>query len=295
MDSEQILAIIAEQKLPPGYRTTVDDHWRPIAQAIATAQRAAGRSIVVGVNGPQGSGKSTFCLFVEAILRNRHGLGAAILSLDDLYLGRAERQRLAGAVHPLLAVRGVPGTHDVALGQRTIDALTRGQGPLPLPRFDKATDDRVPEFESPIVTAPVDVVLFEGWCVAAEPEEEISLSKPINALEAEADRDGSWRTYVNECLGHSYRPLFASIDLLIMLQPPGFEVVSGWRQLQERKLRQRTGRGMTDAEILRFVMHYERLTRHMLGSMPGRADIVVAIDAAHRVTRVSQSPKPGAG
>lgn len=286
-DSDVIAGMIADQGLPSSYRAMVDEYWRPIARRIAAAHRAGGRPIVVAVNGTQGSGKSTLCLFVDALLGEDHGLRTATLSIDDLYLGKAERQALAGAVHPLFAVRGVPGTHDVALGRRTTDALIKGTGPVPLPRFDKATDDRVADAALPIVTAPVDVVLFEGWCVAAGPEDDADLVEPINALEANEDEDGIWRRYANERLAHDYRALFAPIDLLIMLRPPGFEVVTGWRQLQEQKLRARTGAGMSDAEVARFVMHYERLTRHILRTMPARADIVIDIDAAHQVTGVT--------
>lgn len=287
IDNNAIAGLIADQGLPSSYRAIVDDHWRPIAARIAALHAFVGRPIVVGVNGTQGSGKSTLCLFVEALLAEHHGLRAATLSIDDLYLGKAERQALAAAVHPMFAVRGVPGTHDVALGRRTIAALTSGATPVPLPRFDKATDDRVADAALPIVTAPVDVILFEGWCVAAAPEDDAALVDPINALEAEEDQDGIWRRYANDRLAHDYRPLFGVIDLLIVLRPPGFEVVTGWRQLQEQKLRARTGAGMSDGEVARFVMHYERLTRHILSTMPARADIVIDIDAAHRVTGVT--------
>lgn len=284
IDSDTIADMMAEQGLPSSYRAIVDDCWQPIARRIADAQRAAGRPIVVGINGTQGSGKSTLCVFLEALLVENFGLRTATLSIDDLYLGRGERQALARAVHPLFAVRGVPGTHDVALGRRTIDALTKGAGPLPLPRFDKASDDRVADRARPIVTTPVDVVLFEGWCVAAEPEDDASLAEPINALEAAEDRDGIWRNYANDQLGDDYRALFAPIDLLIMLRPSGFDVVTGWRQLQEQKLRARTGVGMSDAEVARFVMHYERLTRHILATMPARADSIIDINADRQVT-----------
>ncbi len=286
-----IRAMIADQGLPPSYLDNVDEYWRPIAGRIAARQQAAGRAIVVGINGTQGSGKSTLCLFLEALLRGQHGLRTVTLSIDDLYLGKAQRQALARAVHPLFAVRGVPGTHDVALGRRTIAALTHATGPMPLampmPRFDKATDDRLADHALPIVTAPVEVVLFEGWCVAAEPEDDASLEEPINALEAVEDRSGLWRRYVNVQLADDYRALFAQIDLLIMLRPPSFDVVTGWRQLQERKLRERTGAGMTDAQVARFVMHYERLTRHILATMPALADIIVGLDEAHHVTGVT--------
>lgn len=286
MDDSAIGAIIADQGLPKSYRAIVADYWQPIASRIAAVQRSAGRAIVVGINGSQGSGKSTFCLFAEKLLQQQHGLHTATLSIDDLYLGLAQRRVLADAVHPLFAVRGVPGTHDVALGLRTIDGLTRKTGQLRVPRFDKASDDRVAAEACPIITTPVDVVLFEGWCVAAAPEDTAALAAPINALEEDEDAAGVWRRHANDRLGDDYRALFAPIDLLIMLQPPGFEVVTGWRQLQERKLRARAGQGMNDAEVARFVMHYERLTRHILATMPARANIVVSIDAAHQVTRL---------
>ena len=41
------------------------------------------------------------------------GVDCHVLSIDDFYLSKAKRKRLAASVHPLLAIRGVPGTHDV--------------------------------------------------------------------------------------------------------------------------------------------------------------------------------------
>ena len=77
----------------------------------------------------------------------------------------------------------------------------------------------------------------------------------------------------------------------MLLQAPSFEVVLGWRTEQERKLRERlaregadASRAMSDAEVAAFIAHYERLTRWILKEMPGRADVVVALDAARRPT-----------
>ena len=63
------------------------------------------------------------------------------LSLDDLYLTRAERDRLAAQIHPLFATRGVPGTHAVGMGLDIIENILAGRA-LELPRFDKSNDDR---------------------------------------------------------------------------------------------------------------------------------------------------------
>jgi D-glycerate 3-kinase len=74
---------------------------------------------VLGLCGAQGSGKSTLAAALARMLA-RDGTRTAILSLDDIYLTRAERLQLAREVHPLFATRGAPGTHDVALGLATI-------------------------------------------------------------------------------------------------------------------------------------------------------------------------------
>ena len=279
-----IAALIAAEGLPAAYSDTVGQFWRPIAETIAAAAAKAGRPVIVGISGAQGSGKSTLCRVLEVLLREDHGLNAATLSLDDLYRTRRERAELAATVHPLLATRGVPGTHDVALGEAVFAAVRAGRAGVQLPRFDKARDDRAPEADWPVIAAPIAVLLFEGWCVAATPQSAAELAAPVNRLEADEDAGGTWRRHVNAALEGPYRALYAPIDTLIMLAAPGFEAVLGWRQLQEHKLRARTGGGMTDSEVAQFVMHYERLTRHMLAVLPDRADLVIALDGDHAVT-----------
>lgn len=278
--------LIAAEGLPASYSGTIEAHWRPLAAWIAARAAAQGGPLIVGVSGSQGSGKSTLCRMLEALLAAEHGLHAATLSLDDLYLTRRERADLARTVHPLFATRGVPCTHDVALGLALLSAVREGRSGLALPRFDKAQDDRAPETGWPHLVAPVDVLLFEGWCMGARPQAEQDLIAPINRLEAEEDPDGLWRGNVNAALAGPYRSLFDASDLMIMLAAPGFEAVLGWRQLQEAKLRARTGGGMSDAELARFVMHYERITRHLLADLPTRADVVIPLGEDHAIRTV---------
>ncbi|MFV3129336.1 hypothetical protein [Niveispirillum sp. KHB5.9] len=250
-----------------------------LRQRMAVAGR---RPFVLGICGAQGSGKSTLADGLAQRLAAT-GLRVAVLSLDDLYLTRPERDALARDVHPMLATRGVPGTHDVALGLSVLDGLTQA-GPTLLPRFDKAVDTRAATRVR--VEGPVDVVLFEGWCVGAVPQDAAALSVPVNALERDRDADGRWRRHVNQCLAAEYQRLFGRIDALVLLAAPDFAIVRDWRIQQEEGLRARLRREgkpvdatMSDAQVAAFIQYYERLTRHILDEMPGRADLVLRLDA----------------
>ncbi len=236
---------------------------------------------VYGISGLQGSGKSTLAAQVAAEA-GRRGLRCAVLSIDDFYLPRAERMRLAREVHPLLATRGPPGTHEVALAIGILDALRAGEGAA-LPRFDKLADDRIPGTQWPRVDG-ADLVLFEGWFLGTLAEDASVLDAPLNALERDEDGDGRWRRWCNRALADAYPALWRRIDRLILLQAPSFEVVPGWRREAERALAAaRPGMpSMDDAALDRFVQHYERTSRQALRTLPGIADRVVALDARRR-------------
>jgi D-glycerate 3-kinase len=256
---------------------------RAIGAALHT--RTARGPLVVGLCGAQGSGKSTLAAALAARLD-----AAAVLSLDDLYRTRAAREQLARTVHPLLRTRGVPGTHDIDLGLSVFDALDRGDD-APLPRFDKARDDRAPRDAWGVASGATRIVLLEGWCVGAVAQDDGALADPVNALERDEDADGRWRRHVNAALAGDYQRLFARIDVLVLLAAPDFAVVRDWRSEQEHALRARVGADapgvMDDAELLRFIAHYERLTRHILAEMPRRAALTIRLDALRRPVATS--------
>jgi D-glycerate 3-kinase len=251
------------------------------------------RPLVVGVNGAQGAGKSTLCSLLQIVLEQGFDQRVTTLSIDDLYLTQAERKRLAQQIHPLLATRGVPGTHDVALGRKLLQGLSKlkeGQS-LEIPSFDKAIDDRLRQEEWRQVTGPLDLILFEGWCVGALPQPEEMLIEPHNSLEREEDSELIWRHYVNRQLQEGYLQLFAELDFLIMLKVPDMVSVMNWRSLQEHKLAAVSGREndhqiMGTAALQRFIMHYERLTRAILDEMPNRADLVLELNIEHQIDEV---------
>lgn len=274
---------LVREELPPDYRRTIDAALQPLADKLARRARLTDHMMLVGLCGSQGSGKTTAASALVELLA-RHELSAIALSIDDFYLPRAERADLAHLVHPLLATRGVPGTHDVELAQATIDSLA-GDESTCIPIFDKASDDRLPRKAWRQAPGRQHIVILEGWCVGACPQSRADLAAPINALERDEDPHAIWRSHVNAALAGPYRKLFDRLSPLVLLAAPSFDVVLSWRGEQERKLRERvvreggdTSRVMDEAQLLRFISHYERVTRHILAEMPARADHVISLD-----------------
>lgn len=238
-------------------------------------------SRLYAIAGLQGSGKSTLAAQV-AELAATQGCRVAVVSIDDFYLTREQRQRLARDVHPLLATRGPPGTHDLTLALETLDALRHGAA-CALPRFDKIADDRADRSLWPTVAA-ADVILFEGWFLKTPPQSATELTAPINALERDEDADGAWRRYCNDALSRDYPALWAQIDRLLWLHGPGFETVPEWRWQQEQTLQRSdpSRPAMDRPQVERFVQHFERVSRQAWRTLPGIADWTVALDAERR-------------
>lgn len=274
---------LRQQQLPAEYRSDIARHYSRVAAWLRN--RCSGQSaFLLGINGAQGSGKTTLAKYLAFAL-SEHGIRAAVLSLDDFYLTRKARTELAGMVHPMLATRGVPGTHDLEELRRCLDALQRLRQDeiVRWPAFDKARDDRAAQPREYV--GPVHAVLFEGWCVATPAEPPENLAEPCNELEASEDSDGRWRRYVNARLGSDYAQVFSQLHGLCYLQVPDFGAVRRWRGEQERKLRVRHGGGLSASELDRFVQHFERLTAAAANSLPDIADCLLSFDADHRCVR----------
>lgn len=245
----------------------------------------AGRPRIIGLAGAQGSGKSTLAkaLTRQLIAEKRK---AACVSLDDFYLSRMERRRLAANVHPLFVTRGPPGTHLVEEAIALIAAVKSGAETF-APRFDKAQDEPAPLDSRTYIPAGLDIFIIEGWCLGARPQPEAALAEPINMLERVFDPDAVWRRAVNDALGGAYQSLFAEIDHLVYLRAPSFEVVRRWRTEQEDTLAATSPKDrpgiMSPDEISFFVQHYERITRWMMEDMQGRAKTTFRLDERRAV------------
>lgn len=237
------------------------------------AERTGAAPVIVGVHGPQGSGKSTLCARVVADLTAR-GRRLAAVSIDDFYLTHAEQRALAAAHpgDPTLEHRGYPGTHDLALGEATLDALSSpAPGRALIPCYDKSAyagrGDRAPRSAWREVTTPLDAVLLEGWMLAFRPV-------------AERDAPEAMRA-VNRLLA-GYERWRRRLDALIVLavEDGDLEQIVAWRVDAERARRASGAPGLSDAEaedyVRRFLPAY-RLWTPGLDADPGMSGPVLSL------------------
>ena len=250
------------------------------------------KPFILGLSGGQGSGKTTISSIISIILSKYFKLNVFKISIDDFYKTRKKRLELSKKIHPLLMVRGVPGTHDINI---MLDFFKRIKEKkfksIKLPRFNKATDDRYNKKLWYSVKRRPDVIIFEGWCVGAKAEQNITLKTPVNSLEKLRDQKLIWRRYVNKQLKSKYKKLYDQLNCLLFIKAKNFSLLRYWRIKQEKKLRLKSKRSnklkiMSDKEIINFMQTYQRVTQNMFKSVPKYASIILNLNSNHQIKSV---------
>lgn len=264
--------------------------WLPLAMQLKAAKQELGRTLIQGILGGQGTGKSTLALITKQIL-SYWGYSVVNLSIDDLYLTYAERQELQKQ-DPRLIWRGPPGTHDVNLGIEVIEACSIRDRNLPvfIPRFDKSAFNGAGDRAEAETVARADIVLFEGWFVGVRPVAEAVFDNPPPPIITPEDRQFALDN--NERL-KEYLPLWDKLDRLIVLYPVDYRLSKQWRKEAEHKMIAAGRSGMSDAEIDRFVeyfwksLHPELFVEPLIGN-PNLTDLVIEIERDRSFERIFQ-------
>jgi D-glycerate 3-kinase len=247
----------------------VDGYYLPLASWCMSRMAAhARRPWVLGLQGPQGCGKSTLAAAVEGSLGDV-GVRAASVSIDDFYLTHDEQLALAARHpdNPYLAYRGYPGTHDVALGARVIDALVAlGPGEQTLvPVYDKSAHqgrgERAARPAWRLVTGPIDLLIVEGWMLGFPPLDEAGIEPNLRTPNALLAAYASWTS---------------RLDAFVSLHVGSLDAIVRWRVDSERARRLRGETALSDEDardyIERFLPAY-RVYVPALAARPPCADV----------------------
>ncbi|ANZ75008.1 BA75_03017T0 [Komagataella pastoris] len=224
--------------------------------------------LIIGVSGPQGSGKSYLTQHVVAQLSSIHtSMNIVGMSMDDFYLTRRAQQELSdkNPSNRLISGRGLPGTHDLPLLIDVLNRIIQRATNWQIPRYDKSLfnglGDRAPESEWLVIdNSPIDVVVFEGWFNSFTPFDDESelLDRWRKIVEVSPGFVGIEREdviFLNNELKR-YLPVWNTFDTQIVLKTNSVENVRTWRLEQEHKLIAEKGMGMTDEQVQAFIDRY---------------------------------------
>jgi D-glycerate 3-kinase len=150
----------------------------------------------------------------------------------------------------------------MALGTQLLTDLRandRGRK-VKIPIFDKSMfsgeGDRSKETTE--VVLPLDVVIFEGWCLGFYPLEEDSITQRYNTEKNAKSKpyflDHSLASLLQiNSLLRQYLSWYRHIDAFVLLQPIDLHNVFAWRLQAEHAMKATGKTGMTDEQVHTFV------------------------------------------
>lgn len=247
------------------------------------------RPYVVGLSGPQGSGKSTIAKFVADGLRAKN-VAVAEFSIDDVYYGYQKLQEVRATGNTLLQRRGLPGTHDVDLCVRILDDLL-ARKPVDLPVYDKSAHSGLGDRSSTPrhVEPPYDVIIFEGWCVGFPPLPDDDVVERWNRSRGLlANHSLEHVLKVNDSL-YDYQRIWDKFDTLIQIEAQHLDYVYKWRLQQEHALIADRGTGMTDDQVREFVDGYMPAYELYLDGLRTTANLHLTLDIDRKVVSKRQN------
>ena len=262
----------------------------PISFWIENKYKKKDKILFLGLCGGQGSGKTTIAGILKIILKKFFKREIYVSSIDDFYKTLKDRNKISSSIHPLLKIRGVPGTHDTNLIKKFLVYIRKKNfRKFKIPKFDKSTNDRFKKKYWHIINKRPEIVILEGWCVGAKPQSNSVIKRPVNILEKYEDKNLVWRKHVNKKLKNEYKKIFSIIDHFIFMKIPNFDLVFKWRLLQENKLKKKSQfkkKIMSYNEIRRFIMFYQRITLQMIKDLSKSASIIMLLKKNHEIKKV---------
>lgn len=273
-------------------RFTKDEEKRIIVPVVERLekQHRKGSTTIVGIQGGQGTGKTTIVKFLENHLK-RKGFKVKSFSIDDFYKTWKERKKLqekysGNAFYQI--PRGLPGTHRVKELFSVLKKAKSGK-PFEIPTFDKSLYQGKGDVlrKTLKVKERQDFIFLEGWCVGLPEISSQKLMKICKRNKIDLKKlDPKLKDHkVVLKLVKDYQKIWELFDYMMMLKADSVEVHKKWRLLQEKRLKKEKGEGMSRKEITSFVEPYLPFTYVCYDLI--RADVKVLIDENHNFYRIT--------
>jgi len=275
---------------------TRQEHQHVLHPLIARLEKLyqANKTIIVGIQGGQGTGKTTLVRILQKELEQK-GYSVSHFSIDDFYLSLVQRKALQKKFprNPFYQIaRGLPGTHDLPLLKEVLSLLKQGRR-VEIPMFDKSSENGHGDRSAltTFVSERQDFVLFEGWCVGIPLVSLQRLTRlcaknkvPLKKIDPTLKYSSVVLRFIKQ-----YQSLWKLLDFKIMLKPKAIKLHFLWRQQQEHELKVQRGQGMSSGEIERFVTFFLPFTYVCYEKL--RAQATILIDEKHVFRRIMWKTK----
>ncbi len=259
----------------------------PLLEKIINLHRL-NKTIIIGIQGGQGTGKTTIVNFIRDILKKLE-YQVESFSIDDFYLIYKEREKLGEKYkdNPFYQIRGMPGTHRVKFLLDTLKKIKQGKE-FELPIFDKSLHGAKGDVLKKTINVKQrpDFVLFEGWClgipnVSIKELAEISKNNNLNLEKLDPNLKHSKLVLK---FAKRYQRIWKLLDYITMIKPSSPDFHKAWRYNQEQELKKKTGSGKTKKEIGDFVDFYLPFTYVCYEKI--KPDLTLLVKENHKFYRI---------
>jgi len=230
---------------------------------IADRKRRNIDSYIIGVQGPQGVGKTVFATLAKTVLEGA-GYNAETISIDDFYKSNEERLKISKKYieNPFYQIsRGMPGTHNYKQLFETLRKAKAGEN-FNIPRFDKSLSSGRGDVTKNVIkiNKRLHFLILEGWCIGMPARDAkfiplVKKNKRVNAIFNNIDPAREHFKLVLKYV-EKYQRIWHTLDSQICIYAKNNLWTLSWRKDQEDRLVESKGQGMGEVELVEFVKHF---------------------------------------
>ncbi|EAR87527.1 glycerate kinase (macronuclear) [Tetrahymena thermophila SB210] len=281
---EILINYSTENKIP--IQSIFDSYWNYVLpyynHLINIKQKRGLSSVISGVLGVQGAGKTTFSNLIQRI-GEQDGKNVMVFSIDDFYLSYEDRLKLQEK-DPRIKYRGPPGTHDINSLYQVFKQINEQKLPINIPIFDKSLHNGQGDINGYKNYPQLpDIVIFEGWFIGLR-ECQLKQLNPINN-----ENDLQFAKDCQEKLKEYYK-LWDSLHSLLIITPEDYNFSRQWRKDAEHKMIAKTGKGMTDEQLDQFVDYFWKSLHPQIyidnQLQKNQYDLVVQLSIDHEIVNI---------